>query len=149
MSSRLALILVTAAGLAVGAASGDALRFPIPARPVAAAISPTYSDEQTRDQRGEAQRVIDRLGIRAGVRVADIGAGEGYYTVRVARRLGGATMYAEDISAEYLKRLEDRLVRERITGVRLVHCTPNDPKLPAASVDVAILAHVYHEIENP
>src|SRR5262245_58884344 len=149
MSLRLALIVAAVVGLLVGAASADGHRFPAPARPVAPVVSPTYSDEQTRDQRGEAQRVLDRLGVRAGVRVADIGAGEGYYTVRVARRLGGATMYAEDITAEYLKRLEDRLMRENITGVRLVHGLPNDPQLPPASVDVALLAHVYHEIENP
>src|SRR5262249_52114736 len=146
---RATLGLIVAAVVAVGLVSADPRRFPTPARPVAPVIAPAYSDESTRDQHGEADRVLDRLGIRAGVRVADIGAGEGYYTVRLARRLGGATMYAEDISAEYLKRLEARLRREHVSGVRVVRGEANDPKLPPASIDVALLAHVYHEIENP
>jgi SAM-dependent methyltransferase len=81
------------------------------------------------------------------MRVADIGAGDGYYTVRLARR--GAVVWAEDVKAEYLDRLRARLARERIAGVTVVHGTSGDPKLPAASVDLAILAHVYHEVENP
>lgn len=128
----------------------DAHRFPAPDRPVAPIVSAAYSNETTRDERHEAERVLNRLGIQPGVRIADIGAGDGYYTVRLARRLGrGAILYAEDVKAEYLKRLASRLMREGIAGVTLVQGEPGDPKLPPASVDVAILAHVYHEIENP
>ena len=93
---------------------------------------------------------MDRLGIMPGVRVADIGAGAGYYTVRLARRLGpSATIYAEDVSRDYQRDLAARLAREGVTGVTLVLGAPNDPKLPPASVDVALLSHVYHEIDNP
>ncbi|MGH7322972.1 MAG: class I SAM-dependent methyltransferase [Candidatus Rokuibacteriota bacterium] len=117
---------------------------------MASIVSPTYSDEATRDRLGEAERVMDRLGIRAGMRVADIGAGDGYYTVRLARRLGpSATIYATDVEAKYLKGLEARLEREGIRGVALVLGAPRDPKLPPDSIDVAILGHMYHEIENP
>jgi ubiquinone/menaquinone biosynthesis C-methylase UbiE len=94
--------------------------------------------------------VMDRLGVGPGKRVADIGAGDGYYTIRVARRLGpSATIYAEDVKAEYLHALETRLKREGIQGVQIVLGLPGDPKLPPASIDVAILSHMYHEIENP
>jgi ubiquinone/menaquinone biosynthesis C-methylase UbiE len=93
---------------------------------------------------------MNRVGIRPGMRVADIGAGDGYYTVRLARRLGGTgTIYAEDVKAEYLARLESRLTREGISGVTLILGEAGDPKLPPAAIDVAILAHMYHEIENP
>ncbi len=93
---------------------------------------------------------MDHLGIQPGMRVADIGAGEGYYTVRLARRLGPtATFYAQDVQSDYLKQLEVRLAQEGITGVRLVLGDPRDPKLPPASIDLAILSHMYHEIENP
>ncbi|MGH7369097.1 MAG: class I SAM-dependent methyltransferase [Candidatus Rokuibacteriota bacterium] len=124
--------------------------FPAPDRPVAGIVSPEYSDEKTRDGHGEAERVMDRLGIKPPQRVADIGAGLGYYTVRIARRLGsGATIYATDVQAEYLDRLRARLARESIAGVTLILGGPRDPRLPPNSVDVAILSHMYHEIENP
>ena len=124
--------------------------FPKPDRPVAAITTAEYSDEATRDRHGEADRVMDRLGIAPGVRVADIGAGSGYYVIRLARRLGpSATIYAEDVSREYQKGLAARLAREGISDVTLVLGRPNDPQLPAASVDVALLSHMYHEIENP
>ncbi len=118
--------------------------------PVARIISPAYSDETTRDGHGEAERVLDLVGIRPGQRVADIGAGLGYYTVRIARRLGpGAIIYATDVKPEYMEQLRARLAREQISGVRLILGMPRDPRLPPNSVDVALLSHVYHEIENP
>jgi ubiquinone/menaquinone biosynthesis C-methylase UbiE len=93
---------------------------------------------------------MDRLGIRPGMRVADIGAGDGYYTVRLARRVGDTgTIYAQDVTAEYLARLESRLKREGISGVALILGEAGDPKLPPTAIDVAILAHMYHEIQNP
>jgi ubiquinone/menaquinone biosynthesis C-methylase UbiE len=136
--------------LAGDAGAQAAPAFPAPDRPVASIISPEYSDEATRDRRGEAERVMDQLDIKPGVRVADVGAGSGYYTVRLVRRLGpGAAIYAQDVSAEYLRGLEARLKREGIEGVHLVLGAPRDPKLPPDSIDVAILSHMYHEIENP
>ena len=124
--------------------------FPTPDRPVASIVSPEYSDEPTRDRHREAERVMDRLGIRPGMRVADIGAGLGYYTVRLARRLGpSATIYAQDVSADYLAQLAARLRRDAVPDVTLVQGTPGDPRLPPQSVDVAILSHMYHEITNP
>jgi SAM-dependent methyltransferase len=142
--------VLAALGAAPAACAQDPLRFPKPDRPVASIISPEYSTEEARDASGEARRVLDRLGVRPGLRVADIGAGLGYYVARLARRLGpDAVIYAQDVSAETLGRLEARVARERIPGVRLVRGDPNDPKLPAAQVDLALLSHVYHEIDNP
>jgi len=131
-------------------AQGAPVVFPAPDRPVASITSPTYSDEKTRDTHGEAERVMDRLGVAPGKRVADIGAGLGYYTVRLVRRLGpGATVYAIDVNREFLGRLKARLRKERIQGVHVILSEPRNPKLPPHSVDVAILSHMYHEIENP
>jgi len=150
--SRLGVVLVTAAIglLPCAGGSADSIQFPKPDRPVARIVSPAYSTEEARDRHGEAELVMNRLGVRAGLRVADLGAGDGYYTVRLTRRLGpSAVVYAEDVQAEYLERLRARLARDGIPGVTLVHGTPGDPKLPEASLDLAILSHMYHEIENP
>jgi ubiquinone/menaquinone biosynthesis C-methylase UbiE len=146
-----AVIAVWLAALAVvGSLGAEPSRFPPVGRPVAPIISPAYSSEATRDERGEAERVMNRLGVVPGLRVTDIGAGDGYYTVRLVHRLGaGAIVYAEDVNHEYLDRLAARLAREGLAGVRLVHGTSFDPRLPKQSVDLAILAHVYHEIEQP
>ena len=124
--------------------------FPAPDRPVAQIISAEYSDEKKRDLNQEAKLVMDLLDIKPGTRVADIGAGKGYYTVRLATRLGpGATIYATDVKADHVNELQARLKSNGIGGVKLVLSSPNDPNLPRAAIDVAILAHVYHEIENP
>jgi len=145
-----ALLLVGLTWAAQAADPPGGPDFPAPARPVAGIVSAEYSDEKTRDAQGEASRVLDRLGIKPGQHVADIGAGRGYYTVRLARRLGSdATIYATDVKAEYIGRLQGRLAREGIVGVRFILGLPADPRLPPDSVDVAILSHVYHEVENP
>jgi protein-L-isoaspartate O-methyltransferase len=149
---RAAALVLLLTGLASAEAQDKpgALVFPVPDRPVAGITSPTYSDEKTRDGHGEAERVMNLLGIMPGQRVADVGAGLGYYTVRLSRRLGlGATIYATDVKDEYLDQLRARLKREHIDGVRTILGRPRDPLLPMNSVDVVILSHMYHEIENP
>jgi ubiquinone/menaquinone biosynthesis C-methylase UbiE len=144
------LIVSIAAVSITCAAPVESPRFPRPDRPVAKIVTSAYATEEQRDRHGEAERVMDRLGVKPGQRVADVGAGDGYYTVRLARRLGpGATIYAQDVEARYLRSLEQRLRREDVRGVILVHGTPRNPRLPAASIDLAILSHMYHEIENP
>ena len=149
-SARVVVAAWAATFAAVGALCAEPARFPPVDRPVAPIISPAYSTEAERDRQGEAERVMNRLGVKPGMRVADIGAGDGYYTVRLAQRLGhGATIYAEDVSQPYLDRLAARLTREGVAGVTLVHGTSADPRLPDQSFDLAILAHMYHEIEQP
>jgi SAM-dependent methyltransferase len=144
------VVVVMLGGSGSARADQGRVPFPTPDRPVATIVSPEYSDEQTRDRHREAERVMDRLGIRPGMRVADIGAGRGYYTVRLARRLGpAATVYAQDVSADYLAELAARLRRDGVRDVTLVQGTPGDPRLPPQAVDVAILSHMYHEIANP
>ena len=123
--ARVVVAAWAAAFYGVGAPSAQPARFPPVDRPVAPIISPPYSTEAERDRHREAERVMNRLGVTPGMRVADIGAGDGYYTVRLAKRLGhGATIYAEDVSQPYLDRLAARLTHEGVAGVTLVHGTP-------------------------
>ena len=146
------LLAVALASACQQTGSGPRARpgFPAADRPVATIVAAAYSDEATRDAHGEAERVMDRLGIAPGTQVADIGAGDGYYTVRLARRVGSSgRVYATDVEATHLKRLEERLQREAIRRVTLVLGGAGDPNLPRGSIDVAVLAHVYHEIARP
>ena len=134
--ARVVVAAWAAAFYGVGAPSAQPARFPPVDRPVAPIISPAHSTEAERDRHREAERVMNRLGVTPGM--------------RLAKRLGhGATIYAEDVSQPYLDRLAARLTHEGVAGVTLVHGTPADPRLPEQSVDLALLAHMYHEIEHP
>jgi len=124
--------------------------FPKPDRRVASIISPAWDDEDARDRAGEADTVMSLLGIGPGSTVADIGAGSGYYTVRAAARVGPrGRVYAEDIVANYVRDLRVRIAKAGLTNVETVLGLAHDPRLPVASVDRALLVHMYHEIEQP
>jgi SAM-dependent methyltransferase len=125
--------------------------FPAPSRPVAAIVTDTWRNERSRDRAGEAERVMNLLGVKAGMTVADIGAGSGYYTVRLARRVGPeGHVYAEDVVPDYLERLAQRVRSEGLVGtITLVRGDPHDPRLPSGSLDLALLVHMYHEVQQP
>src|SRR5262245_64190475 len=90
-----------------------AAAFPKPDRPVAGIVSPIWHDEKERDDAGEAGQVVRLLGIKSGMTVADIGAGSGYYVVRLSPVVGPeGRIIAQDVVPEYLKALRSR-VRER------------------------------------
>jgi SAM-dependent methyltransferase len=149
-----ALHLVATAALAqVGplAPSGaPASAFPKPDRPVAEIISPIWASEKERDAVDEAGQLVRRLGIAPGMNVADIGAGSGYHTVRLARAVGPAgQVFGQDVLPRYLAGLTERVGREGLTNVTMAQGDPHDPRLPPRSVDVAILVHMYHEIAQP
>jgi len=149
-----ALALVLAACdqiLPLGPTGGeDAIAFPKPDRPVAEVVSNQFADEDARDERGEAQTVMDLADIRAGMTVADIGAGEGYYTVRLAERVGAeGRVLAQDIDREALERLGRRVERERLENISIKLGEADDPQLPADSFDRIFLVHMYHEVTDP
>lgn len=106
--------------------------FPRAFRPVSALGSNAFSTEQDRDDRQEATKVMDLANIRNGMTVADIGAGEGYYTVRLAERVGArGRVLAQDIDEEALRRLGERVERERLDNVSIKQGAEDDPGLPA------------------
>ena len=146
--------LLTAPALAQIAPLGPpgmaAARFPVPLRPVASIISDRWSNEDQRERAGEAQRVMDFLHVAPGMTVADIGAGSGYYVPRLAARVGpSGRVLAQDVVPSYLDALARRVQQEGLTNVQLGLGDAHDPRLPAQSVDVAILIHMYHEVGQP
>lgn len=124
--------------------------FPKPHRPVAPVVSSRFSTEAARDDLNEANIVMDRAGIVPGMTVADIGAGEGYYTIRLATRVGAAgRVLAQDIIPAVRDKLAERVSRERLDNVSVKLGTPEDPKLPVKSFDRIFMVHMYHEIGSP
>lgn len=131
-------------------AAGRAESMPAVGRPVAKIVSPAWDREQRRDQRGEFADVVKALGIGPGQTVADIGAGAGYYTVRLSPLVGPqGRVIAQDIEARYIQELRKRVATEKLENVRFVRGTESDPKLPKGAVDVALMIHMYHEIGQP
>jgi ubiquinone/menaquinone biosynthesis C-methylase UbiE len=124
--------------------------FPRASRIVAPVVSASWSNERTRDQRQEATAVMHEAGVAPGMTVADIGAGEGYYTIRLAAKVGGeGRVLAEDIVPQYRDRLADRIFRERLDNVSVRLGSPTDPELPPNSFDRIFMVHMYHEIDEP
>jgi len=127
-----------------------AREFPRPYRPVSEGGSNTFSTEVQRDSVNEARTVMDLAAIRAGMTVADIGAGEGYYTVRLAERVGEkGRVLAQDIDKAALERLGARVERERLDNVSIKQGEVDDPHLPVGSFDRVFLVHMYHEVGEP
>lgn len=124
--------------------------FPRAHRPVSDVAGSQFSNETQRDSVGEAAKVMDLAEIKPGMTVADIGAGEGYYTVRLAEKVGRrGRVLASDIDRDVLSRLGQRVERERLDNVSLKLATADDPKLPEDSFDRVFLVHMYHEVQEP
>jgi len=125
-------------------------QFPKAHREVAPIVDDSFSTEDARDRLGEAEEVVALAGVKPGMSVADVGAGAGYYTVRLARIVGPkGRVLAEDIIPETRDQLSERVQRESLDNVAVKLGTPDDPTLPHASFDRVFLVHMYHEVESP
>ena len=103
-----------------------------------------------REREEEPDKALDALESLTGLTVADVGAGSGYFTVRLAARTGSkGRVYATDLQPEMLKMLAARLAREDVKNVTLVQGAIDDPKLPPASIDLVLMVDVYHELSEP
>jgi SAM-dependent methyltransferase len=124
--------------------------FPQPQRPVAQIVSPTRSNEEQRDALNESGQIAALLDLRAGMTVGDIGAGSGYHTVRLSRLVGpSGWVVAQDVRQDYLMQLAKRAERLKLANIKFALGESHDPRLPASSLDAAILVHMYHEVAQP
>ena len=124
--------------------------FPPAGRDVAPIVSDAFSTEDVRDRVGEFEAVVAAARVQPGMSVADIGAGEGYYTVRLSPLVAASgRVLAQDIVPEVRDRLAERVQREGLDNVTVRLGLPADPKLPPASFDRIFLVHMYHEVTDP
>jgi ubiquinone/menaquinone biosynthesis C-methylase UbiE len=159
MFGRVSLVLLLAACASLAACKQDAAdldrpetsrEFPRAYRPVSEVRSNQFSTEEARDNRNEANTVMDLASIRPGMTVADIGAGEGYYTVRLAERVGmDGRVLAQDIDRDVLGRLGARVQDDRLDNVSIKLGDVDDPRLPENSFDRIFMVHMYHEVTEP
>ena len=122
-------------------------------RKIAQVMGAAGADWLTREDREkfeQPEKVLDALDIRPGMTVADVGAGNGYFTLRLARRVKDTgKVLAVDIQQAMLDLLKDNRDRAGLKNIELVLGAPTDPKLPSTSVDLALLVDVYHEFQQP
>lgn len=107
-------------------------------------------DSPGREDRLHINRVMDILSIGQGKAVADIGAGSGWFTVRAAKRVGETgIVYAVDINPEATQYIDERVHKENLANVKTILSQPDDPLLPAHSIDCVLLLKTYHEVAQP
>ena len=108
-----------------------------------------WLDRPTREQEERTDRLVANLPLDDDTVVADIGAGTGYFSLRIARRVPSGRVYAVDISPEMLALLETRMQDAGIANVVLVQATETSSRLPRGAVDLALIVDAYHEFSHP
>ena len=118
--------------------------------PVMGVAGAGWLDRSERETEEAPELALDSIGIRKGLVVADVGAGTGYFALRIARRVGPeGKVYANDVQPEMLDKLRVNAQREKLTNVETVLGSVADPKLPAGRIDIVLLVDVYHEFSQP
>jgi ubiquinone/menaquinone biosynthesis C-methylase UbiE len=98
----------------------------------------------------DIDRAMDLLGIKAGMVVGEAGAGDGYFTIPLAHRLGaGGVVYANDISRRALDSLASKASRERLQNVQVVEGTTDDARFPRHDLEMVIVVHAFHDFDRP
>ncbi len=108
-----------------------------------------WLERPSRELQERPDQLVDLLALSPTARVADIGAGTGYLTVRIAQQVPLGQVWAVDIQPEMLSLLRDRLTEANITNVELVQGSADDPHLPTETIDLALMVDAYHEFEFP
>ena len=109
-----------------------------------------WLDRAEREAEEQPTRALQIMQIEQGTTVADIGAGSGYFTERLARLVGPTgRVFATDIQQGMIDLLKRRLSSERIDNVTVILSEPSNPRLPANTIDLALMVDVYHELGSP
>jgi ubiquinone/menaquinone biosynthesis C-methylase UbiE len=148
MTRRSCLLALGAASLLFG--QGE---HPVTGRQIAGVMGVQGADWLNRPEREKEENpegALDALALKPGMVVADVGAGTGYMSLRMAKRVGPTgKVYANDLQPEMLRRLRQNAAKAGITNIETVQGEEADPKLPAGRMDLVLLVDVYHEFSKP
>ena len=108
------------------------------------------AQDRGRDSWQQPDAIMDSLEIKAGMVIGEAGAGDGYFTFHLARRVGYEGMvYANDIDEDALEKLQERMKRENVNNIETILAEADDPMFPREKLDMVIMMNVFHHIENP
>ena len=148
-----AVFILPCLALAAWSLSGFQATHPVTGRRIAPVMGVGGADWLDRPERQfeeQPDKALDALGLKPGMTVADVGAGTGYMSLRMAERVGpGGKVYANDIQPEMLRLLRDNAREAHLSNVETVLGTDSDPKLPPGQMDLVLLVDVYHEFSHP
>jgi SAM-dependent methyltransferase len=147
-------LVVLAVAATIAAASAQAgSRHPVSGRVIAHVMGyegAAWLERPEREREEAPSKAITALDIRAGQVVADVGAGSGYYTRRLAEKVGPTgKVFATDLQPQMIALLKARVTKERLTQVEVVQAAETDPRLPAGQLDLILMVDVYHELARP
>ena len=126
-----------------------AVALAIPPTSASRAAAQSDSAEAARDRWQRVPELLQAMDVREGSVVADVGAGAGFLTMRLAAAVGGSgRVYAVDIVPDILKRLRERLSKEGLNNVVVVEGTEADPRLPGATLDAIVMVNAFHEVDD-
>ena len=108
-----------------------------------------WLDREERTQEEHPEKAIALLNLKPGMFVGDVGAGTGFYAIRIAKRIAPGAVYANDIQAGMLQRLSANAAAQKVTNIVTVLGTQSDPHLPKSKLDLVLLVDVYHEFSEP
>ena len=112
------------------------------------ALAQPQHNEERREQWQKVGDVFQAMGVRPGAVVADLGAGDGFFTVRLAKAVGErGKVFAIDIGPDVLRRLRTRVTNETLSQVEVVEGAADDPRLPAGTLDAVLIVNAYHEMK--
>ncbi len=118
--------------------------------PVMGVSGAEWLERSQRDIEEMPDTALKAIGIDKGMTVADVGAGVGYFSIKIANRVGpSGKVYANDVQPEMLAMLKQRAAQAKVTNIIPVLGTESDPKLPPKSMDLILLVDVYHEFSQP
>ena len=117
--------------------------------PVMGHLGAAWLERPEREAEEKPSILIRELGLKAGDTVADIGAGTGYFSFRIAPLIGNGRVLAVDVQPEMLEMIRSRIKTAGIANVEPVQGRPDNPSLPDASADLILMVDVYHEFSQP
>jgi ubiquinone/menaquinone biosynthesis C-methylase UbiE len=109
-----------------------------------------WLDREEREMEEQPEKAIAQFNLKPGMLVGDVGAGTGYYSIRIAKLIApGGAVYANDIQPGMLDKLRERAAAANVTNIVTVLGTESDPKLPPGKLDLVVMVDVYHELSRP